>query len=77
VSRSGYNTCTGDWSVGYTATTYDRLGRPTQLTSPSGENSYFSYAGRAHHHYGRDRAKATNQAQAYKTLRWQELDEYR
>jgi hypothetical protein len=76
VSRSGYNTRTGDWSVGYTATSYDRIGRPTQITTPSGENSYFSYAGRASHYYGRDRAKATNQSQAYKTLRWQELDEW-
>ncbi|RIK46104.1 MAG: hypothetical protein DCC57_15840, partial [Chloroflexi bacterium] len=76
VSRSGYNTRTGDWSVGYTATSYDRIGRPTQITTPSGENSYFSYSGRASHHYGRDRAKATNQSQAYKTLRWQELDEW-
>jgi RHS repeat-associated protein len=76
VSRSGYATRTGDWGVGYTATVYDRIDRPTQITTPSGENSYFSYAGRASHHYGRDRAKATNQSQAYKTLRWQELDEW-
>src|SRR4029453_8710027 len=50
VSRAGFNTralgAPATWGAGYTATTYDLLGRPTQITTPNGEQTLFDYAGR-------------------------------
>lgn len=78
VNRSGYATRTADWgpggTPGYAFNSYDALNRPTQSLAPNGETTIFAYSGRASNVYVRDRTKATNVAEAYKSLRWQQTD---
>ncbi|MFN8495887.1 MAG: hypothetical protein U0350_50315 [Caldilineaceae bacterium] len=62
------------YAAGVTTTAYDALGRPTQTTAPNGEQTFYGYLGRASDSYTRDRAKATNQADAYRINWWQEVD---
>ena len=58
-----------NWGAGYTATTYDALGRPKTVTAPNGEVQQYDYVGRAWALIGLGRNGDSN-----KYLKWQEND---
>jgi len=73
VARANFATRAADLSVA-TTTDYDALSRPSTITAPNGEVTSYVYGGRTSGIYTRDRAKATNQADAYKMSKWQTVD---
>lgn len=56
------------WSLGYTSTNYDVLGRPTQSVAPNGEVTNYAYSGRAWHAYA-------SRSGTHRTLTWQKNNE--
>jgi len=58
----------------HTLVSYDALGRPTQSTAPNGEVTVYGYSGRTSLTALADRLKSPSQADAYRSVRWQELD---
>jgi RHS repeat-associated protein len=74
VDRTGYQNRPPNWNKGFTATTYDALNQPTQTTLPNGDRTVFNYSGRVTHEVRYDRLKVPTAPDAYKIIRWQEVN---
>ncbi len=69
ATSASYLNRAANWGAGYTATSYDVLGRPKTVTAPNGEVQQYNYAGRVSSLIGIGRNGDPN-----KHLRWQEND---